>query len=65
MKKNIPAHVAKDSILQGDDHLHLHLPEVENVDTKVQRTDMTITGKMNPEGDTIFLRVQIADKQGK
>eukprot|EP00262_Sarcandra_glabra_P019410 TRINITY_DN7304_c0_g1_i1.p1 TRINITY_DN7304_c0_g1~~TRINITY_DN7304_c0_g1_i1.p1 ORF type:complete len:648 (-),score=88.48 TRINITY_DN7304_c0_g1_i1:298-2241(-) len=27
-------------------------------------TDMTITGKMNPEDDTIFLKVQIADKDG-
>ncbi|KAL5757077.1 hypothetical protein ACOSP7_021500 [Xanthoceras sorbifolium] len=26
------------------------------------RTDMTITGKLNPEDDTIFLKVQIADK---
>ncbi|XP_024040160.1 probable serine/threonine-protein kinase WNK4 isoform X1 [Citrus clementina] len=28
------------------------------------RTDMTITGKLNPEDDTIFLKVQIADKDG-
>ncbi|KAK1286675.1 putative serine/threonine-protein kinase WNK5 [Acorus calamus] len=27
------------------------------------RTDMTITGKMNPEDETIFLKVQIADKK--
>ncbi|KAK1320341.1 putative serine/threonine-protein kinase WNK5 [Acorus calamus] len=26
--------------------------------------DMTITGKMNPEDETIFLKVQIADKEG-
>lgn len=26
---------------------------------------MTITGKLNPEDDTIFLKVQIADKEGK
>lgn len=25
---------------------------------------MTITGKMNPEDDTIILKVQIADKDG-
>ncbi|KAK9280524.1 hypothetical protein L1049_014216 [Liquidambar formosana] len=29
-----------------------------------QRTNMTITGKLNPEDDTIFLKVQIADKDG-
>ncbi|XVE79896.1 hypothetical protein DITRI_Ditri14bG0093900 [Diplodiscus trichospermus] len=28
------------------------------------RTDMTITGKLNPEDDTIFLKVQIADIDG-
>lgn len=28
------------------------------------RTDMTITGKLNPEDDTIFLKVQIAYKDG-
>ncbi|XWS53414.1 hypothetical protein CRYUN_Cryun11dG0155300 [Craigia yunnanensis] len=28
------------------------------------RTDMTITGKLNPEDDTIFLKVQIADTGG-
>lgn len=30
----------------------------------VQKTNMTITGKLNPEDDTIFLKVQIADKEG-
>lgn len=29
-----------------------------------QKTDMTITGKLNPEDDTIFLKVQITDKDG-
>lgn len=28
------------------------------------RTDMTITGKLNPDDDTIFLKVQIANKDG-
>ncbi|XVF05845.1 hypothetical protein REPUB_Repub05bG0208400 [Reevesia pubescens] len=28
------------------------------------RTDMTITGKLNPEDDTVFLKVQIADTEG-
>lgn len=30
----------------------------------LSRTNMTITGKLNPEDDTLFLRVQIADKDG-
>ncbi|XP_011080727.1 probable serine/threonine-protein kinase WNK4 isoform X1 [Sesamum indicum] len=30
----------------------------------VPRTNMTITGTLNPEDGTIFLKVQIADKQG-
>ncbi|GAB4833184.1 Probable serine/threonine-protein kinase wnk5 [Ancistrocladus abbreviatus] len=30
----------------------------------IRSTDMTITGKMNPEDNTIFLKVQIADKDG-
>ncbi|KAJ4970291.1 hypothetical protein NE237_003390 [Protea cynaroides] len=29
-----------------------------------KRTDITIKGKMNPEDDTIFLKVQIADRDG-
>ncbi|XP_043705864.1 probable serine/threonine-protein kinase WNK5 isoform X2 [Telopea speciosissima] len=29
-----------------------------------RRTDITIKGKMNPEDDTIFLKVQIVDKDG-
>ena len=28
------------------------------------RTEMTITGKLNPEDDTLFLKVQIADNKG-
>ncbi|KAI4307552.1 hypothetical protein L6164_030726 [Bauhinia variegata] len=28
------------------------------------KTEMTITGKLNPKDDTIFLKVQIADKDG-
>ncbi|XP_009603876.1 probable serine/threonine-protein kinase WNK4 isoform X2 [Nicotiana tomentosiformis] len=28
------------------------------------RTNMTITGKLNPEDDTILIKVQIADKEG-
>ena len=29
-----------------------------------RNTDMTITGTMNPEDDTIFLKVQISDQDG-
>lgn len=62
--KNIPAHVTEDCILH--DHKNLDLSEVDDiVDCTIKRTDMSITGKMNPEGDTIFLKVQIADKEGK
>lgn len=31
---------------------------------KLPRTDMTITGKLNHEDDSLFLKVQIADKDG-
>nr|GME08791.1 probable serine/threonine-protein kinase WNK5 [Ipomoea batatas] len=32
---------------------------------QAKSSDMTITGTLNPEDDTIFLRVQISDKDGK
>ncbi|GAB2235975.1 hypothetical protein Droror1_Dr00026420 [Drosera rotundifolia] len=31
----------------------------------IRSTDMTITGKLNPEDKTIFLKVQISDKDGQ
>ncbi|XP_012838103.1 PREDICTED: probable serine/threonine-protein kinase WNK4 [Erythranthe guttata] len=34
------------------------------LDDNVPRTNMTITGKLNPDDGTIFLKVQIADKEG-
>lgn len=34
-------------------------------DDDAPRTNMTITGKSNPEDGAIFLKVQIADKEGK
>ncbi|RRT52137.1 hypothetical protein B296_00047599 [Ensete ventricosum] len=58
--KNIPVHIVKDIRSRGHDHLHLL--EAGDVDCTARRTDMTITGKMNPEGGTIFLKVQIADR---
>ncbi|KAK1577882.1 hypothetical protein Q3G72_025650 [Acer saccharum] len=42
---------------------NLHLSDDQDHD-HTSRTDMTITGKLNPEDDTIFLKVQIADKDG-
>nr|GMD15735.1 probable serine/threonine-protein kinase WNK4 isoform X2 [Ipomoea batatas] len=35
-----------------------------NLNEAAPRTNMTITGKSNPEDETIFLKVQIADKEG-
>lgn len=61
--KNIPVHVVKDMRSRGHDQLHLL--EAGDVTCTARRTDMTITGKMNPEGDTIFLKVQIADREGQ
>lgn len=39
--------------------------EEDFVEPDMKRTtNMTITGTMNPEDDTIFLKVQISDKDG-
>ncbi|XP_042375615.1 probable serine/threonine-protein kinase WNK5 isoform X1 [Zingiber officinale] len=64
--KNTPAHVAdQDSILHDHKKNLNSSDQVDDiVDCTIKRTDMSITGKMNPEGDTIFLKVQIADKEG-
>ncbi|GAB4856254.1 Probable serine/threonine-protein kinase wnk5 [Ancistrocladus abbreviatus] len=35
-----------------------------SLDDPIRSTDMTITGKRNPEDNTIFLTVQIADRDG-
>lgn len=44
----------------------LNAKEMENfhLSEGLSRTNMTITGKLNPEDDTLFLRVQTADKDG-
>lgn len=47
------------------DQKHHYVPDVCDQSQLIDRTDMTITGKMNPEDDTIFLKVQIADKDGE
>ncbi|CAL9127820.1 unnamed protein product [Musa textilis] len=50
--------------IRSQDQDGLHSMEFHDANSTVWRTDMTITGKMNPEDDTIFLRVQIADEEG-
>ncbi|URE15695.1 hypothetical protein MUK42_12502 [Musa troglodytarum] len=50
--------------IRSQDQDGLHSIEFHDANSTVWRTDMTITGKMNPEDDTIFLRVQIADEEG-
>ncbi|KAK9153417.1 hypothetical protein Sjap_000897 [Stephania japonica] len=44
---------------QNHNESTLYLPS-----SPIRSTNMKITGKMNPEDDTIFLKVQIADKDG-
>ncbi|KAK4478404.1 hypothetical protein RD792_013873 [Penstemon davidsonii] len=41
------------------------IPHQISVQIPAKSTDMTITGAMNSEDDTIFLRVQLTDKDGK
>lgn len=48
----------------ADDQKHQYVPDVCEQSKPTLRNDMTITGKMNPEDDTIFLKVQIGDKDG-
>lgn len=48
----------------ADRQRHHHLTDVCDRSKPMKPTDMTITGKMNPEDDTIILKVQIADKDG-
>jgi WNK lysine deficient protein kinase len=51
--------VSDDTCTLSDDHLHQEEPPA------IARSDMmTITGKLNAEEDTIFLKVQIADETG-
>ncbi|XP_019248225.1 PREDICTED: probable serine/threonine-protein kinase WNK4 isoform X3 [Nicotiana attenuata] len=50
----LPKPFLNDKIAIEDLHLNDDAP----------RTNMTITGKLNPEDDTILIKVQIADKEG-
>ncbi|CAN4098673.1 unnamed protein product [Withania somnifera] len=52
--KRLQKPILNDKIAIEDLHLNEDVP----------RTNMTITGKLNPEDDTIFLKVQIAGKEG-
>ncbi|KAG1338137.1 putative serine/threonine-protein kinase WNK5 [Cocos nucifera] len=61
LPQNAPTIQVKATGLEGLAH---HAAESHNPARTKRRTDMTITGKMNPEDDTIFLKVQIADKEG-
>ncbi|TYH36759.1 hypothetical protein ES332_D13G287200v1 [Gossypium tomentosum] len=59
--------LAKDEATRlGSPKLLLNQSEIEklHLNDNPPRTDMTITGKLNPEDDTIFLKVQIADTEG-
>lgn len=59
--------LAKDETTRlGSPKLFLNQSEIEklHLNDDPPRTDMTITGKLNPEDDTIFLKVQIADTEG-
>ncbi|KAK6122171.1 hypothetical protein DH2020_044088 [Rehmannia glutinosa] len=42
----------------------IELERLQLSDYDIPRTNMTITGALNPEDGTIFLKVQIADKEG-
>ncbi|KAK3015332.1 hypothetical protein RJ639_007275 [Escallonia herrerae] len=41
------------------------MPPLLETGSITRNTDMTITGTMNPEDDSIFLKVQISDKNGQ
>lgn len=80
VSKRLPAkELLRDSFLACDEDENLVLAEVGSQkpflndnemgklrlsDDLPRRTDMKITGKLNPEDDTIFLKVQFADKDG-
>ena len=52
----------------GSQKPFLNCKEMGNLrlnDDTVPRTDMKITGKLNPEDDTILVKVQYVDKDGK
>lgn len=48
-------------IPSDNDHKSISRPLTK---TPTKNTKMMITGTMNPEDDTIFLKVQISDKNG-
>ncbi|CAK9153766.1 unnamed protein product [Ilex paraguariensis] len=60
-----------ESVLTANIPIHMLTPNGKVLDVPcllgdpAKSTDMTITGTMNPEDDTIFLKVQISNKDGK
>ncbi|KAL9256019.1 putative serine/threonine-protein kinase WNK5 [Drosera capensis] len=61
-----------DPFLAADEErLHFSGPSLSSLEfpdcllNPIRSTDMTITGKLNPEDKTIFLKVQISDKDGQ
>lgn len=60
----LPTLALKAMDIRANDQKYQYVPVCDG-GQPVDRTDMTITGKMNPENDTIFLKVQIADKSGE
>ncbi|XP_042433626.1 probable serine/threonine-protein kinase WNK5 isoform X1 [Zingiber officinale] len=61
-----PANVFKNDLVESRAHNHVQLADnAPDPDTVAKATNMTITGKINPEDDTIFLKVQIAVQEGK
>ncbi|KAK1271813.1 putative serine/threonine-protein kinase WNK5 [Acorus gramineus] len=77
-KRASAAELLLDPFIISDDDSELPLPTVGRRSVRNQvavperarervaprQRDMTITGKMNPEDETIFLKVQIADREG-
>lgn len=68
-----PFLLSQGELLRPARHLEHLQPFLGVTDTEMEslrlvdnahRTKMTITGKLNPEDDTIFLRVQISEEQG-
>ncbi|XVF65931.1 hypothetical protein PTKIN_Ptkin09bG0290600 [Pterospermum kingtungense] len=59
---SIPKHHLSQKLVPNGTVAEL-VPSVE-ADDHTRTTDMSITGTMDPEDDTIFLKVQITDKEG-
>lgn len=63
-----PANVFNNVIIASGAHNPMQVADNDpepDTDSVPQATNMTISGKINPEDDTIFLKVQIADQEGE